>query len=167
MSQPTRPTARPRRPAAPPWPTAPRSARIAPIPVEWDEIKDQLTRLATELGPDSGISETSLGRFINSTADEQVAEIACARPSPNCPMSSRVLGEGSGRHRRGDQEPAGLRDRATLDSNAQIVQFQDRLADVTGVVDGSRDDLTRRSPSCRRWRRQGAEFHRRVAGPDR
>ena len=39
------------------------------IPVEWDEVKEQLMRLATELGPDKGMSTGSVGRFIDNAAD--------------------------------------------------------------------------------------------------
>ena len=39
------------------------------VPIEWDEIKTQLTRLATDLGPSGDISESSVGRFIDSTAE--------------------------------------------------------------------------------------------------
>ncbi len=111
------------------------------IPVEWDEIKDQLTRLATELGPDSGISETSLGRFINSTADAMAGNGDRLRETiTQLSDVGRVLGEGSG-----DivEVIKNLQVFVTAlrDSNTQIVQFQDRLADVTGVVDGSRADL--------------------------
>lgn len=111
------------------------------IPVEWDEIKDQLTRLATELGPDSGISETSLGRFINSTADAMAGNGDRLRETiTQLSDVGRVLGEGSG-----DivEVIKNLQVFVTAlrDSNTQIVQFQDRLADVTGVVDGSRNDL--------------------------
>ncbi|MCF6388682.1 MCE family protein [Mycobacterium sp. MBM] len=111
------------------------------IPVEWDEIKDQLTRLATELGPGSGISETSLGRFINSTADAMAGNGDRLHETiTQLSDVGRVLGEGSG-----DivEVIKNLQVFVTAlrDSNTQIVQFQDRLADVTGVIDGSRDDL--------------------------
>ena len=33
------------------------------VPVEWDEVKAQLTRLATELGPTSDVSSTVGGTF--------------------------------------------------------------------------------------------------------
>ncbi len=111
------------------------------VPVEWDEIKEQLTRLATELGPDSGVSGTSLGRFINSTADAMAGNGDRLRETiTQLSDVGRILGEGSGN----------IVDviknlqvfvTALRDSNTQIVQFQDRLADVTGVVDGSRADL--------------------------
>src|SRR6185312_12591347 len=43
------------------------------VPVEWDEVKTQLMRLATELGPKPGspgaVTDTSVGRFINSAAN--------------------------------------------------------------------------------------------------
>jgi phospholipid/cholesterol/gamma-HCH transport system substrate-binding protein len=39
------------------------------IPVEWDEVKTQLMRLSTDLGPRSGVSGTSVGRFIDSAAN--------------------------------------------------------------------------------------------------
>ena len=38
------------------------------VPVEWDEVKTQLMRLATDLGPKSGV-DTSVGRFIDSAAN--------------------------------------------------------------------------------------------------
>lgn len=111
------------------------------IPVEWDEIKEQLTRLASELGPDSGISGTSLGRFINSTADAMAGNGDRLRETiTQLSDVGRILGEGSG-------DIVDVITNLQLfvttlrDSNTQIVQFQDRLADVTGVIDGSRDDL--------------------------
>ncbi|OBB98844.1 mammalian cell entry protein [Mycobacterium sp. 852013-50091_SCH5140682] len=111
------------------------------VPVEWDEVKAQLTRLATELGPANGVSDTSLGRFIDTAANamdgngeklhETITQLSTV---------GRVLGEGS----------ANIVDviknlqtfvTALRDSNVQIVQFQDRLADVTSTVDASRSDL--------------------------
>ena len=103
-----------------------------------DEIKTQLTRLATELGPRGGVSETSLGRFIDTTAAamdgngeklrETIAQLSGV---------GRILGEGSG-----DivEILTHLQTFVTAlrDSNVQIVQFQDRLADVTQVVDGTK-----------------------------
>ncbi|CDQ44583.1 virulence factor Mce family protein [Mycolicibacterium neoaurum] len=111
------------------------------VPVEWDEIKDQLTRLATELGPGSGVSETSLGRFIDSTADAMAGNGDRLRETiTQLSDVGRVLGQGSG-DIVGVIKNLQVFVRALRDSNTQIVQFQDRLADVTGVVDGSRADL--------------------------
>ena len=43
------------------------------VPVEWDDVKTQLMRLATELGPkegaQGGVSDTSVSRFIDSAAN--------------------------------------------------------------------------------------------------
>ncbi len=111
------------------------------VPVEWDEIKEQLTRLATELGPRGGVSETSLGRFIDTTADAMDGNGDKLRDTiTQLSGVGRILGEGSG-----DivEVITHLQTFVTAlrDSNVQIVQFQDRLADVTGVVDGSRSEL--------------------------
>lgn len=39
------------------------------VPVEWDQVKEQLARLATELGPSSNVSTPSIARFIDSAAN--------------------------------------------------------------------------------------------------
>ncbi|WP_460359185.1 MCE family protein [Mycobacterium sp. ZZG] len=126
-------------------PTLPDGAEIGQdrtaIPVEWDEIKEQLTRLATELGPHSGVSETSLGRFIDTTADAMAGNGDKLRETiAQLSGVGRILGEGSG-----DivEVITHLQTFVTAlrDSNVQIVQFQDRLADVSGVVDVSRSEL--------------------------
>lgn len=49
--------------------TIPPVERTAVPPVEWDEVKTQLTRLAAELGPDGDLSSSAVGRFVDSTAD--------------------------------------------------------------------------------------------------
>jgi virulence factor Mce-like protein len=112
------------------------------IPVEWDQVKDQLTRLATELGPNGDVSGTSASRFIDTAANAmgdgngqklrqtltQLAGVA------------RILSNGSGNL---VDIIKNLQTFITTlrDSNTQIVQFQDRLATLTSVVDGSRSDL--------------------------
>jgi len=111
------------------------------VPVEWDEVKAQLMRLATDLGPKDDASTTAVGRFLDTAAtaldgNGQKLHDAIAQLSG----VSRVLADGSGN----------LVDiiknlqtfvTALRDSNTQIVQFQDRLATVSSVVDGSRSDL--------------------------
>ena len=111
------------------------------VPVEWDEVKAQLTRLATDLGPASDVSTTSVGRFINSTADAMAGNGDKLRETiKQLSGLSRVLGEGSGNI---VDTIKNLQTFVTVlrDSNAQIVQFQDRLATVSSVLDGSRSDL--------------------------
>ena len=39
------------------------------VPVEWDQVKDQLMRLATDLGPNSKVSTPSIARFVDSAAN--------------------------------------------------------------------------------------------------
>lgn len=39
------------------------------VPVEWDEVKESLTQLATQLGPTTGSMQGPLGRAINQAAD--------------------------------------------------------------------------------------------------
>jgi phospholipid/cholesterol/gamma-HCH transport system substrate-binding protein len=111
------------------------------IPVEWDEVKEQLTRLATELGPDKGMSTGSVGRFIDSAANaldgngdklrQTIAQLSGV---------GRILADGSGNI---VDTISNLQTFVTAlrDSNDQIVQFQDRFATLTSVVDDSRSDL--------------------------
>ncbi|MDH6198058.1 phospholipid/cholesterol/gamma-HCH transport system substrate-binding protein [Mycobacterium frederiksbergense] len=111
------------------------------VPVEWDQVKDQLMRLASDLGPINGASATSLSRFVDSAAaamdgngeklHEAISQLSGV---------AKILGQGSG-------DVVGIIKNlqvfvtALRDSNAQIVEFQGHLANVTSVVDGSRSDL--------------------------
>jgi virulence factor Mce-like protein len=111
------------------------------IPVEWDEVKTQLMRLATDLGPTNDASSTSVARFIDTAATaldgngdklrQTIAQLAGV---------SRVLANRSGNIA---DVIKNLQTFVTAlrDSNTQIVQFQNRLASVSSVVDGSRSDL--------------------------
>lgn len=112
------------------------------IPVEWDEVKDQLMRLATELGPASGSgSTTSMGRFIDSAANAMDGNGDKLRETMRQLSGvARYLADGSGN----------IVDiiknlqvfvTALRNSNEQIVQFEDRLATVSSVLNGSRSDL--------------------------
>lgn len=111
------------------------------VPIEWDEVKAQLTRLATDLGPSSTVSRTSVGRFIESTADALDGNGDKLRETiKQLSGLSRILADGSGNI---VDVIANLQTFVTVlrDSNAQIVSFQDRLATVSSVLDGSRSDL--------------------------
>lgn len=126
-------------------PVMPNSAVIGldrtAVPVEWDEIKEQLTRLSNDLGPKSGVSTTSVGRFIDSAANAMDGNGAKLRETiKQLSALSRTLANGSGNI---VEVVKNLQTFVTVlrDSNAQIVQFQDRLANVTSVLDGSRSDL--------------------------
>lgn len=111
------------------------------VPVEWDEVKAQLMRLATDLGPTSSVSTTSVGRFIETTADALDGNGDKLRETiKQLSGLSRILADGSGNI---VDVIANLQTFVSVlrDSNAQIVQFQDRLATVSSVLDGSRSDL--------------------------
>jgi virulence factor Mce-like protein len=111
------------------------------VPVEWDEVKDQLMRLAKEFGPNSDVSGTSVGRFIDSAANalngngkklrQTLAELSGA---------GRILADGSG-NIYDIVKNLQIFVSALRDSTHQIVSFENRLATVTSVVDDSRSDL--------------------------
>jgi virulence factor Mce-like protein len=115
-------------------------ARTA-VPVEWDEVKTQLSRLATELGPRNGISDTATARFIDSAADAMAGNGDKLRQTlAQLSGVGRILAEGGG------NIVDIIRNLQTFittlrESSAQIVQFQGRLATLTSVLDGSRSDL--------------------------
>jgi len=113
------------------------------VPVEWDEIKEQLTRLSTDLSPNGNraANTSSVGRFIDSAANAMEGNGAKLRETiKQLSGLSRTLANGSGNI---VEVVKNLQTFVTVlrDSNAQIVQFQDRLADVTTVLEGSRSDL--------------------------
>ncbi|MET0901470.1 MAG: MCE family protein [Mycobacterium sp.] len=111
------------------------------IPIEWDEVKEQLMRLATELGPQSGVDGTSVSRFIDTAANAMEGNGDKLRETiSQLSGVARVLADGSGNI---VDIIKNLQTFITTlrDSNQQVVSFQNRLATLTSVVDGSRSDL--------------------------
>jgi virulence factor Mce-like protein len=112
------------------------------VPVEWDQVKDQLMRLATELGPNSKVSTTSVGRFIDSAADALGGDNGEKLRQTLSQLSAvaRVFADGSGNIvdiiKNLQTFVSALRD-----SNVQIVQFDNRLATLTSVLDDNKSDL--------------------------
>jgi phospholipid/cholesterol/gamma-HCH transport system substrate-binding protein len=111
------------------------------VPVEWDEVKTQLMRLASELGPESGVSDTSVSRFIDSAASAL---------DGNGPKLRQTLAQLSGAARIFAEGSGNIVDiiknlqifvTALRDSKEQIVMFENRLASLTSVVNDSRSDL--------------------------
>jgi phospholipid/cholesterol/gamma-HCH transport system substrate-binding protein len=111
------------------------------VPVEWDDVKTQLMRLATDLGPSSDLSSSSIGRFIDSTATalggngdklrQTIAQLGGV---------GRILAKGSG------DIVDTIRNLQTFvtalrDSGEQIVTFQERLATLTSMLDDNKSDL--------------------------
>ena len=68
------------------------------VPVEWDEVKTQLMRLATESGAArSGVSDTSVARFIDSAANALDGNGEKLRQTlAQLSGVARILAEGSG-----------------------------------------------------------------------
>ncbi|WP_082135597.1 MCE family protein [Mycobacterium sp. EPa45] len=111
------------------------------VPIEWDEVKTQLSRLATALGPDSDVSSSSVGRFIESTADAMNGNGPKLRQTfAQLSSLARILSDGSG------DIVATIENLQTFvtalrDSSDQIISFQNRLATLSTVLSDSRDDL--------------------------
>lgn len=111
------------------------------VPVEWDEVKEQLTRLATALGPEAGVSDTSVSRFIDSAADALDGNGEKLRDTlAQLSGVARVFAEGSG-NIVDIIKNLQIFVTALRDSKQQIVQFENRLATLTSVVNDSRSDL--------------------------
>ncbi len=111
------------------------------VPVEWDEVKKQLAGIAEDLGPASPDEQTSMARFIDSAANAMDGNGAKLRETlAQLSAAGRIFAAGSG-----DlvDTVANLQRfvSALRDSNIQVVQFQDRFAALTTVVNDSRSDL--------------------------
>ncbi len=111
------------------------------VPVEWDEVKTQLSRLATELGPDATLSTSSMGRFIDSTADAMDGNgVKLRQTFAQLSQLARILSDGSA------DVVATIDNLQTFvtalrDSSDDIVLFEDRLATFSTVLADSRSDL--------------------------
>ena len=115
------------------------------VPVEWDEVKTQLMRLATELGPKPGsqgaVTDTSIGRFIDSAANAMDGNGEKLRSTlSELSGVARIFAEGSG-NIVDIIKNLQIFVSALRDSKQQIVMFQNRLASLTSVVNNSRSDL--------------------------
>ncbi|MFG1932536.1 MCE family protein [Mycobacterium sp. NPDC048908] len=111
------------------------------VPVEWDEVKTQLMRLATDLGPKAGVSGTSVSRFIDSAADALDGNGAKLRQTlAQLSGAARIFAEGGG-NVADIIKNLQIFVTALRDSKEQIVMFENRLASLTSVVNDSRSDL--------------------------
>ncbi|MCV7380936.1 mammalian cell entry protein [Mycobacterium alsense] len=111
------------------------------VPVEWDEVTKQLTRLATDLGPNGDMSATAVSRFIDSAAGAMDGNGEKLRQTlAQLSGIGRILAHGSGNI---VDIIKNLQNFVTTlrDSNQQIVQFQNRLATLSSVINDSRSDL--------------------------
>jgi virulence factor Mce-like protein len=111
------------------------------VPVEWDEVKTQLMRLATDLGPQTGVSDTSISRFVDSAANALGGNGEKLRQTlAQLSGVARIFAEGSG-NIVDIIKNLQIFVTALRGSKEQIVLFQNRLASLTSVVNDSRSDL--------------------------
>jgi virulence factor Mce-like protein len=115
------------------------------VPVEWDDVKTQLMRLATELGPkdgaQGGISDTSVGRFVDSAANAMGGNGDKLRQTlAQLSGVARVFAEGSG-NIVDVIKNLQIFVSALRDSKEQIVLFENRLATLSSVINDNRSDL--------------------------
>jgi phospholipid/cholesterol/gamma-HCH transport system substrate-binding protein len=111
------------------------------VPVEWDEVKEQLTQLSTQLGPQDGSVQGPLTDFVNQAADTFDGNGDSFR------NALRELSQTAGRLGDSRADLFGtIRNLQVLvnalsNSNEQIVQFSNHVASVSQVLADSATDL--------------------------
>jgi phospholipid/cholesterol/gamma-HCH transport system substrate-binding protein len=111
------------------------------VPVEWDEVKDQLMRLSTELGPNSQVSTPAVARVIDSAANALAGNGDKLRQTlAQLSGVGRILANGQG-NVADIIKNLQIFVTALRDSNQQLVQFNDRLATLTSVLNDNRSDI--------------------------
>ena len=124
------------------WPTAPVIGldRTA-VPVEWDEVKEQLTQLSAQLGPQQESMQGPLSSIVNQAADTFDGNGDSFR------QALRELSQTAGRLGDSRTDLFGtIRNLQVLvnalsNSNEQIVQFSNHVASVSQVLADSSTDL--------------------------
>jgi len=111
------------------------------VPVEWDEVKEQLTALSAQLGPQQGSLQGPLSAFVNQAADTFDGNGDSFREA------LRQLSQTAGRLGDSRTDLFGtVRNLQVLvnalsNSNEQIVQFSNHVASVSQVLADSSKDL--------------------------
>jgi len=111
------------------------------VPVEWDEVKEQLTALSAHLGPQPGSMQGPLSTFVNQAADTFDGNGDSFR------QALRELSQTAGRLGDSRTDLFGtIRNLQVLvnalsNSNEQIVQFTNHVASVSQVLADSSTDL--------------------------
>ena len=111
------------------------------VPVEWDEVKEQLTQLSTQLGPQPGSMVGPLSEFVNQAADTFDGNGDSFR------NALRELSQTAGRLGDSRADLFGtVRNLQVLvnalsNSNEQLVQFSSHVASVSQVLADSSADL--------------------------
>ena len=110
------------------------------VPVEWDDVKEQLTALSRQLGPQQGAMQGPLSSFVNQAADTFDGNGDSFR------QALRELSQTAGRLGDSRTDLFGtLRNLQVLinalsNSNEQIVQFSNHVASVSQVLADSSSD---------------------------
>ena len=111
------------------------------VPVEWDEVKEQLTQLSAQLGPQQGSMQGPLSEVVNQAADTFDGNGDSFR------QALRELSQTAGRLGDSRTDLFGtIRNLQVLvnalsNSNEQIVQFSNHVASVSQVLADSSTDL--------------------------
>jgi phospholipid/cholesterol/gamma-HCH transport system substrate-binding protein len=111
------------------------------VPVEWDEVKEQLTALSRQLGPQEGSLQGPLSNFVNQAADTFDGNGDSFR------QALRELSQTAGRLGDSRTDLFGtiknlqVLINALSNSNEQIVQFSSHVASVSQVLADSSTDL--------------------------
>jgi phospholipid/cholesterol/gamma-HCH transport system substrate-binding protein len=111
------------------------------VPVEWDEVKTELTQLSTQLGPQPGSVQGPLAAFVNQAADTFDGNGDSFR------RALRELSQTAGRLGDSRTDLFGtvknlqVLINALSNSNEQIVQFSGHLASVSQVLADSSSNL--------------------------
>ncbi|MGV0641859.1 virulence factor Mce family protein [Mycolicibacterium sp. XJ879] len=111
------------------------------VPVEWDDVKEQLTALSAQLGPQPGSVQGPLTEFVNQAADTFDGNGDTFR------QALRELSQTAGRLGDSRTDLFGtIRNLQVLvdalsNSNEQIVQFSNHVASVSQVLADSSADL--------------------------
>ncbi|MBB3606882.1 virulence factor Mce-like protein [Mycolicibacterium sp. BK556] len=126
-------------------PTMPSGAVIpierTAVPVEWDDVKTQLMRLSTDLGPNSATARPALARLIDDTADAMGGNgVKLRQMLAQLSSVARIFADGSANV---VDIITGLQKLVTAlrDSSGAIVDFEQRLAAVTGTLSDHTGDL--------------------------
>ncbi|GAA5098565.1 MCE family protein [Nocardia iowensis] len=111
------------------------------VPVEWDDIKAELSKLATTLGPVGDDTQGSFGRFVNTAADNMDGNGQKLRDTlRELSATLNTLSDG-----RTDLFGTIRNLQKFVDvlsaSNEQIVQFGGRLASVSSVLANTSEEL--------------------------
>lgn len=111
------------------------------VPVEWDEVKEQLTKLSASLGPQGGSLQGPLSAFVNQAADTFDGNGDSFR------NALRELSQTAGRLGDSRTDLFGtiknlqILVNALSSSNEQIVQFSNHVASVSQVLADSATNL--------------------------